>query len=566
MKKRIKGIFENKPVKITAIAVGGVLLAAVIVSVVFGFIAKGEENIFPHVTASGIDLGGLTVDEAAGELEAAGLPGADSVKVTVQLTKNISFDVLSADTGVNITAGDAAQSAYEYGRNGGFVSNGFKYLGALISKPEIHINDINDFDEENVRKLVENAADEANSEKQDSTYKINEKSLTVTKGSDKVVIDPDDLYNVVFSAFKDGNYSKVEYKADITPETGIDFEKINEEIFAEPENSVYDKETGEPTKEKEGVSLDIAAAQKQFDEAKTGDKIEIPFTYTEPEITAEKLSEMLFRDQLSSRSTDLSSSSSNRITNVTLAANAINGTVLNPGDTFSYNDVVGPRTAERGYKGAAAYVGGKTVESTGGGICQVSSTLYTCVLYADLEVVSRTNHGYAVSYLPLGMDATVSWGSLDFKFKNDTDYPVKIEAYVSGVTLTVKIYGTKTTDDYIEIESVCLRTMPYDTITKEDDSLSPGETELETSGYTGYVSETYRCLYDKDGNLIDRSLITKDTYSKRDKVILEGPSAPEPEPAKPADTKPKPGDDTSTSTPSEPETGGDDVTGADSIE
>ena len=132
-----------------------------------------------------------------------------------------------------------------------------------------------------------------------------------------------------------------------------------------------------------------------------------------------------------------------RSTNVELAAKSINGKVLMPGEVFSYNATVGPRTAERGFKVATIFVGGETAQGLGGGICQTSSTLYSAVLHADLDIVERTNHSLKVTYVPNGMDATVSWGSLDFKFKNSTKYPIRIQCEYGGGTLKVSVMGTK---------------------------------------------------------------------------------------------------------------------------
>ncbi len=122
----------------------------------------------------------------------------------------------------------------------------------------------------------------------------------------------------------------------------------------------------------------------------------------------------------------------NRRTNIRLAAAAVDGTILMPGETFSYNKIVGERTAAKGYKPATVYGAAWTKQELGGGICQLASALYYCTLYSNLEVVYRTNHRFAVTYVPHGLDATVAWGSIDYKFKNSTDYPIRISALHRG--------------------------------------------------------------------------------------------------------------------------------------
>ncbi|MGN0150490.1 MAG: VanW family protein, partial [Clostridia bacterium] len=154
------------------------------------------------------------------------------------------------------------------------------------------------------------------------------------------------------------------------------------------------------------------------------------------------LNSKLFANTMASYSTSYGSSTANRASNVARAASLINGKVLAPGEVFSFNSTVGKRTVANGFSTAPEYVNGKTVDGIGGGTCQVSSTLYNAVLYSDLDIVSRTNHMFTVSYVPNGQDATVADGGPDFKFKNNTDYPIKISAYTGGGKITVSIIGT----------------------------------------------------------------------------------------------------------------------------
>ena len=133
-----------------------------------------------------------------------------------------------------------------------------------------------------------------------------------------------------------------------------------------------------------------------------------------------------------------------------------NGVILLPGEVFDYNAVVGERTAEAGFQAATAYSNGESVLELGGGVCQTSSTLYCAALYANLEIVERTNHSYVSSYVPIGMDATVSWGGPEFKFKNNTDYRIKIVATYENNRQTFQILGTKVSDFTVEITTSTL--------------------------------------------------------------------------------------------------------------
>jgi len=160
-----------------------------------------------------------------------------------------------------------------------------------------------------------------------------------------------------------------------------------------------------------------------------------------------------FSDVLGSKTTYYNSSVKGRTTNIRLAAEAINGTVLQPGETFSLNGIVGRRTAAKGYQNAIIFQNGKQVEGLGGGVCQVSSTVYGAVLYADLKVTERSCHQFQVSYTPVSQDAAVYYGSQDFKFVNNTDNPIKIVASAGSGSLSVTIYGTKTSEKTVTLSS-----------------------------------------------------------------------------------------------------------------
>jgi hypothetical protein len=187
---------------------------------------------------------------------------------------------------------------------------------------------------------------------------------------------------------------------------------------------------------------------------------------------------------------------------------------------FSYNDVVGQRTTEKGYGKAPAYVNGATLQEVGGGICQVSSTIYYCTLLADLEIVERYPHTYAAPYLPLGMDATVSWNGPNFRFKNSAEYPIRIEAWRDGSELHVQLIGTKTDDTYIEMTYELLETIPVSIEYREDASLAPGETKTAERGTNGSRVRTYRTKYAADGTVISKKLEANSRYSGHKREIL----------------------------------------------
>ncbi|HWQ71832.1 MAG TPA: VanW family protein [Desulfitobacteriaceae bacterium] len=240
----------------------------------------------------------------------------------------------------------------------------------------------------------------------------------------------------------------------------------------------------------------------------------------EPKITAAMLQDMV---QLSVYSTYYNTAEKNRSHNLGLAATSINKSLVKPGEVFSYNGTVGPRTPERGYLEAKIIVGNKYESGLGGGICQVSSTLYNAVLLAGLGIMERYYHNLAVAYVPMGRDATVDYGHLDFKFQNNTAAPVYVRSISQGGKLTVSIYGNAKYKQKIEITNVVNQTIPFNTITENDSTLEPGEQKVVQEGKPGYKVSAFRSTYDPNGKLITTEQLSQDFYQPLDKLILVGP-------------------------------------------
>ncbi len=507
---------------------GGLIAVIVIVVLIaaaaggFAYIGSTARNsgvIYPNVYINDVNVGGMTAAEAAAALDDKWVDVYEGQTLVVRFPADKALEIPAEDVVLSDTGVDAAvENAMAYGRDGGFFSNTITYIKSRSSRTDLNSYASTTFDEDKIRELISAVARDLNANELQNSYTVEDDVITVVKGAKGMLVDEDDVFSIVLSAFTNGDFTEIEYTPKVTEPESIDLQTIYDGIFVEPVSSVYDPETGGATSSVTGVSFDMSEAQELYDRAEDGDKITIPLIYTEPEITEEQLTELLFRDVLATKTT-YQASTSNRMTNISLAAQAVNGLIMNPGDTFSFNDVVGARTAAKGYKEAAAYANGEVVQDIGGGICQLSSTLYYCTLYSNLEVVDRTCHMYTVGYLPLGLDATVAWGAIDYKFKNNSDYPIKIECYVSGQNLTVNFYGTKLDDTYVQTSYEIVKTIPYDTITQEDESVTTGS-KVKTSGHTGYLVDTYFYLYNGDGSLISKTYLSRSNYSKQDRVIL----------------------------------------------
>lgn len=218
--------------------------------------------------------------------------------------------------------------------------------------------------------------------------------------------------------------------------------------------------------------------------------------------------------KLVSSYTTTTTSNSNRNTNIELSANAINGSVVMPGETFSFNEATGQRTAAKGYKEATAISGGQSVPEVGGGVCQTSSTLFNAAMRANMEIVERSPHAWPSTYVDKGLDATVNWPNLDFKFKNSSDWPIFIVAYYANKKVTVEIYGMSLGDGVtIDLESEVTKTVkpPSETKYVQNTSLPSGTQKTTIQARTGYEVNTYRVWY-LNGEETSRELLCTSTY------------------------------------------------------
>ncbi len=249
-------------------------------------------------------------------------------------------------------------------------------------------------------------------------------------------------------------------------------------------------------------------------------KINAALEPVKPEITSEKLSAVNTR--VATSSTSFTTSTENRINNIELATKAINGTLLMPGESFSFNGTVGERTKVRGYKEAGVIIGDKIESGLGGGICQVSSTLYNAVLKSSLKTTERRSHSLPLAYIGKGLDATVDWGNIDLKFKNTLDVPVYIEGYIENKNVYFNIYSSKnltnkTYEMVTEITDTIQPTIKY----IDDPKRNEGETEVVKKASAGYKVKTYRKTLE-NGKLVNTELISSDYYKVVNGEIIRG--------------------------------------------
>jgi vancomycin resistance protein YoaR len=272
----------------------------------------------------------------------------------------------------------------------------------------------------------------------------------------------------------------------------------------------------------DGLKVNLDETLNNAKEAINNEKFETNIL-AEVEVATIKKEELEEVDTiLGSYTTKFDSSVAGRTTNIRLATERTSNVLLMPGDTFSYNEHTGKRSAENGYKDAPVIVQGVVQEGIGGGVCQVSSTLFNATLYAGLEYINLRNHSIPSSYVEMGRDAVVSDSGLDFSFKNNLTYPIYIKNYVSGNTVTCQVYGSSKDKQNIEISTTTDKVEATPTKTVNDNTLPKGQTKVISSGRKGYTVSTYRSYKDNNGNVLRQEKVTVSTYPKKEQTVAVG--------------------------------------------
>ena len=375
--------------------------------------------------------------------------------------------------------------------------------------------------EAEAKKVIQSIADELKVEPVDFTYELGEETVVVTPGTDGQKVDADALLTAVEEALGQGA-DELRVEPEVVPGAELSGKALSELIHIEPVPAGVD-ETGKLTPAVVGRSVNAEEAQALLDAAAPGESVTIPLEYTPPGTSADE--SMYYKDLLASVTTNMDGVA-NRSFNVNRAAEFCNGKVIQPGEVFSYIGTIGDPSSRNGYKTSTGYQNGETVAMDGGGVCQVSSSLYYCAVYSNLEIVRRACHAFATGYIPNGLDATIYYPSLDFKFRNNTGFPIKIVAYTEGGAwgkLTVQFYGSNPDNIKVETQRYTLGSTGWTTVYQPDETIPQGTTKVKTTPYTGYSVDVYRCVYDANGNLLSRTFENHSTYAKRDKVILYNP-------------------------------------------
>ena len=511
---------KNKHAKINIllIVIGVIIVLVALLSTVFAIINLGNDKIMKGISVGNIDLSNLTKEEASktlNEIYSAKLE--NEIYLTYEDFETvITYQALEAKYQIE----SAIERAYNIGRDGNVFKDNFEIVKAWISGKRIEMNV--SIDDDTITQVAQNINNSIKGTVVQPSYYIEGETLIITSGKEGLKVDEQQLLEDIYNILKQDSDSSEELAIPIitVQPDKINIDKIHDEVYTEVQDAYYTTNPYTIYPEKEGIDFDVEAAKVVLGEPK--EEYQIPLIITQPTKTVKDLGTEAFPDKLSTFSTKYLASNVNRTTNLRLAAEKINGTILMPNEEFSYNQTVGERTIQAGYKNAAIYSNGEVVDGLGGGICQISSTLYDAVVMANLNVTTRRNHQFVTSYVDAGKDATVVWGSQDFKFVNTRNYPIRIEATVSGGVATITIWGVKEEVEYdIKIETKRIATIAYTTQYIQDPSLPAGTEVVKQAGSNGRKVEAYKVVR-LNGQVVSTTLLSKDTYNAMKRIVHVG--------------------------------------------
>ena len=494
---------QNSKLVLAALCAVSVMVIVCVV-VLFARSAKDpyDERILSNVYIGDVNVGGMTKKEAVAALNEA----IGSVYATEDMVIDLSgteLKITPKDSGASFDANGAVEEAYAYGRTGTQNERDEAYNASKTQPKNIAILPYLNLKTDNIRKFLTDKAGKPGNSLVQTTYGLEgpepvlsadkcdvntpAQTLVITMGKPGIGFDPDAVYNQVLDAYSQRVFLvTVEDVKTLKEPDPIDLSQLYKEFYIAPTNAVMDAKTGKTAPGSYGYEFDQDAAQKLLEEAQPGDEVRIPMRYIEPEIAD---ASSFFSDTLGEYQTR-ATGSDDRLTNLRIACEAINGRVLNPGEGLSFRDAVGQLSA---FKSAADDLG---LESTpGGGVTQVSSTLYCAALLSDLTILSRSNMSYLPSFIKEGLDSDI-----DLTIKNNLSYPVRISAKCSGGYVRVSIAGTEQRDYYLVLGSDVTKTIKAETEFRQypyDNPEGIRHDDTIQEGRDGYQVKSYSVRYDR---------------------------------------------------------------------
>ena len=523
IKENIKEMEKPKNKKrkkvIICVTIGIIILFLLLFSSIFALININNSKIISGVKIEGIDISGLSKDEAKAKLEAVYNEKKEK-EIPIKYNE-FESSINPSMIELNYNIEKAVDEAINVGRNNNIFINNYNILFTLIGKKDINVEMT--INEEATRKIIEDTGANLPGVVIESSYYIEGENLIITKGKEGIKIDTEGLLTKIKERLDNIAIQNDYIEIPVTTKTPepIDVDKIHSEVYKEMQNAYYTKNPFEIHPEVEGVDFNVDEVKAMIAQ-EDKEEYTVKLTITKPTVTVNDIGTEAFPDKLGTCTTRYDERDTDRTTNLKLACQKLNNQVVLAVETFSYNKTLGERTIAAGYKNAKVYENGQVVDGIGGGICQISSTLYNAIVDANLETVERRNHQFVTSYIAAGKDATVVYGMTDFKFKNTRTYPIKIIATAQNGIATISIYGNKEAVEYdVTLEVKQISTIPKTTQYVEDASLPVGTEKVKQSGANGVKTETY-LVKSLNGKVVSRELVSRDTYNAMPKIILKG--------------------------------------------
>jgi vancomycin resistance protein YoaR len=518
---------KPSPKKILVISLIVFILIMLAVTGQATYAVLGSEKIYNGVQVNGLTAGSLTRQELGDLLKSN---YADKLKTyTLKLNyKNLAEEYKSDDIDAVFDIDGAVAKAYEVGRTGNIPQKLISIIETARTGISIELPVI--YDQKKVEALVNAIYDKTLIKVKEADLLIQEDRVTIRSGYHGESIDKNKVLQQIENNIRMLGSDPVAVDAVITPPSAIDVDDYVKKINREPVDAVARIENNSVVIVPHVIGRNIEKSSlvsiaSELEKSEKTEKI-LPVVFIQPKATTEDVNAKLFKDTLYTMNTQFRTDTVNNVNrgeNIRIAVSKINGLMLAPGEEFSFNKIVGPRTEAGGYKIAHVYSGGKVIDDVGGGICQVSTTLYNSVLYSNLDVTERNDHQFTVSYVPFGQDAAVSYGGPDFKFRNSTSWPIRIDG---RVTKENRIYFTLMGTDEnlgrkIEIVHETVKTTDFGKKYIDDPTLEEGKTKVKQNGMKGYVINTYKIIK-QDGKITSKTKIYTSTYRPLDEEILKG--------------------------------------------
>ncbi len=399
-----------------------------------------QDKVYSGVTCANINLGGMTYDEVRAALSTQLNTNIAGISVRVN---NKTYTIASETINLKLLPEETAKKVFNFGKGQNVFKNA--YDAALSKLGGAEVLPVTEFDESLLKQeLIKIGNTSMGVLTPHSAVLVDENTARLMPGKRGFNGKVDTAVSQIKKSIQTDTYNNIDITLSLMEPEKLTVDQVKTAVNVAPKDAAYAKSNGEfvIAQEKAGIEVDEAKCKEAI-ELLTVDSgpIDVPCNSVAPTKNSDALKQNLFNHKLGSFSTSYAAGG-NRGQNISNAASKLNGTIIVPGEVFSFNSTVGRRTVENGFKSAPEYLNGETVSGIGGGTCQVSTTLYSAVLYSDLKIVSRRNHSMSVGYAPLGQDATVADGGIDFKFENNTTTPIKIEAVTGGGKITISIIGT----------------------------------------------------------------------------------------------------------------------------